>query len=119
MNSAFLFILKLVPKPLVRFVISTGLINLFTSYIKYASLSLQDVLDEVTDNKDLQAALAFNLGDYGKLSLFVYELGRLVIMWRLDLYHRSGHCRVRKGLEILENPLIRPVPFQDFDVLGI
>ena len=74
-SVASLFILKLMPKPLVRFVISTGLINLFTSYFKYASLSLQDVLDEVTDNKDLQAALAFNLGDYGKLSLFVCELG--------------------------------------------
>jgi len=70
-NSAVLFIVKLVPKPLVKFVISTGLINLLTSYFKYASLSLQDVLDEVTDNKDLQVALAFNLGDYGKLSLFV------------------------------------------------
>ena len=80
-NAAFLFILKLVPKPLVKFVISTGLINLFTSYFKYASLSLQEVLDEVTDNKDLQAALAFNLGDYGKLSLFVCELGRSAIMW--------------------------------------
>lgn len=69
-NSATLFILKLVPKPLARFVISTGMINLITTYFKYATLSLQDVLDEVTDNRDLQAALAFNLGDYGKMQVY-------------------------------------------------
>ena len=69
-NSATLFVLKLVPKPLARFVISTGVINLITTYFKYATLSLQDVLDEVTDNRDLQAALAFNLGDYGKMQVY-------------------------------------------------
>jgi all-trans-retinol 13,14-reductase len=56
---------KVMPKWIVRILIATGLINLLTHYFKLARRSLQDVLDELTDNADLKAVVAYSCGDYG------------------------------------------------------
>lgn len=59
--------LKFLPKYIARIFMGLGIINWFTSYFKYAKKSLGEVLNEVTDNKDLQAVLAYCFGDYGSM----------------------------------------------------
>ena len=44
----------------------SGLLHKFTNYFKYASKTLQQVLDEITDNDDLKAVLSYSFGDYGE-----------------------------------------------------
>lgn len=58
--------LKVMPRWLAKFLVKTGLINLITNYFKYSKRTVAEVLDELTDNKDLQAVLAYSFGDYGK-----------------------------------------------------
>ena len=38
----------------------------FTKYFQHSNRSLQEVLNEITDNTDLRAVLAYSFGDYGK-----------------------------------------------------
>ena len=51
---------------------STGIIHWITDYFKYSQHTLKDVLEELTDNKDLRAVLAYNFGDYGRLLGYVF-----------------------------------------------
>ena len=37
----------------------------FTKFFKYADRTVEEVLDELTDNDDLKAVLAYGFGDYG------------------------------------------------------
>ncbi|XP_071950182.1 all-trans-retinol 13,14-reductase-like [Antedon mediterranea] len=66
---------KIAPKPLLKLMNMTGLSKLlFSSYDKYAKLTTQEVLDGLTDNKDLKALFCYCYGDYGtvpKASTFV------------------------------------------------
>lgn len=57
----------MMPRWLAKFLVSTGLINLLTDFFKYSKRTVKEVLDELTDNKDLKAVLAYNFGDYGKV----------------------------------------------------
>jgi len=57
--------LKGMPKWLTKILVATGLVHKMTDYFKYSSRTLQSVLDEITDNKDLKAVLAYSFGDYG------------------------------------------------------
>ena len=59
-------LMKTLPLWFAQFLVKTGLINLFTDFFKYSSKSVKDVVDEVTDDDDLKAVLAYNFGDYGK-----------------------------------------------------
>lgn len=45
-----------------------------SKFPKYASKSLQEFMDEITDNKRLQAALCYSFGDYGMSFLFMYPI---------------------------------------------
>ena len=56
--------LKVLPKPLVAFLMKTGLFRLFSCF-KYTSVTLQETLDSLTDNQDLKAVLSYLFGDYG------------------------------------------------------
>ncbi|XP_077979087.1 all-trans-retinol 13,14-reductase-like [Glandiceps talaboti] len=58
---------KTLPPWLASIMSSTGLINWMTPFFKFSQRSLQDVLEELTDNKDLQTVLAYSFGDYGTL----------------------------------------------------
>ncbi|BFZ05382.1 hypothetical protein BsWGS_08421 [Bradybaena similaris] len=67
-NSFFgLVILKILPLWIVNLLINTGLHHLLIkSYRKgYTTRSLQDVLDGLTDNKELKLVLSYICGDYG------------------------------------------------------
>lgn len=59
-------LLKTLPLPVTRLLVRTGLYRLVDhGYHRFASKSVQQMLEEVTDNKDLQAVLAANFLCYG------------------------------------------------------
>jgi all-trans-retinol 13,14-reductase len=47
--------------------VKTGLVNVYTDYFKLSKKTLDDVLNEITDNKTLKAVLSYNFGDYGTM----------------------------------------------------
>ncbi|XP_078690804.1 all-trans-retinol 13,14-reductase-like [Branchiostoma floridae x Branchiostoma belcheri] len=57
--------LRSLPQWLARLLVKTGLVNYMTNYFKYASKSVKQTLDELTDNQDLKAVLSYSFGDYG------------------------------------------------------
>lgn len=57
--------IKTMPRFFAQLLIKTGLIHFVTDFFKYSKMSVADVLDGLTDNKDLKAVLAYNYGDYG------------------------------------------------------
>ena len=57
---------KLMPEWLATFMFKTGLADWMTKFFKHSKRSVSEVLEELTDNKDLQTVLAYNFGDYGK-----------------------------------------------------
>ncbi|KAL5017632.1 hypothetical protein ScPMuIL_007221 [Solemya velum] len=58
--------LKIMPKWLARILIGTGIASLiFPAYVKYSKITLQEVLDSVTSNKELQMLLSYIFGNYG------------------------------------------------------
>lgn len=65
LNMKGMLMVKVMPKWIVRLLIATGLINLMTRYFKYARRTVQEVLDELTDDGDLKAILSYSFGDYG------------------------------------------------------
>ncbi|KAG8574493.1 hypothetical protein GDO81_009207 [Engystomops pustulosus] len=58
-------ILKMLPLPIARFLCRTGLVNWFSPFFRYASRTLKEVLDEYTQNKELQTVLSYIFGTYG------------------------------------------------------
>nr|KAG5704661.1 hypothetical protein BaRGS_025303 [Batillaria attramentaria] len=60
-------ILKVLPKPLVAFLLKTRLVRLIFSFLKYSTVTLQETLDSLTDNKELKTVLSYICGDYGVL----------------------------------------------------
>ncbi|XP_073713191.1 all-trans-retinol 13,14-reductase [Misgurnus anguillicaudatus] len=63
----FMVLLKLLPAPLANFLVHTGLANRLSSFFRYASRSLTEVVNELTQNKDLRAVLCYIFGTYGKI----------------------------------------------------
>jgi all-trans-retinol 13,14-reductase len=59
--------IKMMPKWAALFLVRTGLINFYTDYFKLSRKTLEEVLNELTDNKTLKAVLAYNFGDYGTM----------------------------------------------------
>ena len=65
-STTVLASLKLLPQRLARFFISSGVFMWMFPVFQYYQKSLKVVLDELTDNKELKAVLAYSYGDYGK-----------------------------------------------------
>ncbi|XP_043091596.1 all-trans-retinol 13,14-reductase-like isoform X2 [Puntigrus tetrazona] len=63
----FMVLLKLLPTPLAKFLVHTGLASRLSSFFRYASRSLTDVVSELTQNKDLRAVMSYIFGTYGKM----------------------------------------------------
>ncbi|MEQ2285143.1 hypothetical protein AMECASPLE_028806, partial [Ameca splendens] len=59
-----LLVLKLCPLPLAKFLIHTGLVKHLSSFFKMAPRSLTDVVNELTENKDLRAVFTYIFGTY-------------------------------------------------------
>ncbi|XP_051995195.1 all-trans-retinol 13,14-reductase-like [Xyrauchen texanus] len=66
-NVWFMVLLKLLPNPLANFLVYTGLANQLSSFFRHASRSLTDVVNELTQNKDLRAVFSYVFGTYGKM----------------------------------------------------
>ncbi|XP_043955837.1 all-trans-retinol 13,14-reductase-like [Gambusia affinis] len=60
-----LVVLKLCPLPLAKFLIHTGLVKHLSFFFKMAPRSLRDVVNELTENKDLRAVFTYIFGTYG------------------------------------------------------
>ncbi|MEQ2167986.1 hypothetical protein GOODEAATRI_009688, partial [Goodea atripinnis] len=60
-----LLVLKLCPLPLAKFLIHTGLVKHLSFFFKMAPRSLTDVVNELTENKDLRAVFTYIFGTYG------------------------------------------------------
>ncbi|XP_056117566.1 all-trans-retinol 13,14-reductase [Rhinichthys klamathensis goyatoka] len=63
----FVGLLKHLPIPLAKFLVYTGLAKRLSTFFRYASRSLTDVVNELTQNKDLRAVLCYIFGTYGKM----------------------------------------------------
>ncbi|XP_058862603.1 all-trans-retinol 13,14-reductase-like isoform X1 [Acipenser ruthenus] len=62
---SFVAVLKMIPMPLAKFLICSGLLRLFSPFYKMASRSLTDVVSELTSNKELQAVFSYIFRTYG------------------------------------------------------
>lgn len=60
-----LALLKICPAPLAKFLVTTGLAKHLSFFFKMASRSLTEVVNELTDNKDLRAVFSYIFGTYG------------------------------------------------------
>ncbi|PIK49411.1 hypothetical protein BSL78_13711 [Apostichopus japonicus] len=58
-------ILKVLPKWLSQVLVSTGIIHLITRQFVEAKKSLDEVLEDLTDNKDLRTVFSYCFGDFG------------------------------------------------------
>ncbi|XP_026884069.2 all-trans-retinol 13,14-reductase isoform X1 [Electrophorus electricus] len=59
-------VLKLLPFPLAKFLACTGLADCLSHFFRYGSRSLAEVVNGLTQNKDLRAVLCYVFGTYGK-----------------------------------------------------
>ena len=48
-----------------RFLVNSGIVGWLSNIFVYSGRSLQDVLEELTDNVELRAVMAYNFGDHG------------------------------------------------------
>jgi len=63
-----LAVLKWLPQWVLRLLKKTSVHRfLFKNYIKYSALTVEDVINDVTDNEELRAVLGYSFGDYGSL----------------------------------------------------
>ena len=69
-------LLKLLPLSASLWLISSGLLLRWFPSFKYYGRSLSSVLNEVTQNQELKAVLAYSYGDYGELSEGVWSSER-------------------------------------------
>lgn len=60
-----LALLKTCPTILAKFLVATGLAERLSFFFKMASRSLTEVVNELTDNKDLRAVFTYIFGTYG------------------------------------------------------
>ncbi|XP_067088656.1 all-trans-retinol 13,14-reductase [Osmerus mordax] len=60
-------LLKIVPLPLAKFLVYTGLANRLSFFFKMASRSLTEVVNELTENEDLRAVFSYIFGTYGNM----------------------------------------------------
>ena len=65
-SNTALGLLKLLPISTSLWLISSGLLRRWFPSLEYYGRSLSSVLNELTDNKDLRAVLAYSYGDYGE-----------------------------------------------------
>uniref|UniRef100_A0A8C5HFC7 All-trans-retinol 13,14-reductase n=1 Tax=Gouania willdenowi TaxID=441366 RepID=A0A8C5HFC7_GOUWI len=62
-----LALLKTCPVPLAKFVVYTGLAKRLSFFFQMSDRSLTDVVNELTENKDLRAVFTYIFGTYGNM----------------------------------------------------
>eukprot|EP01064_Diplonema_japonicum_P003415 TRINITY_DN12202_c0_g1_i1.p1 TRINITY_DN12202_c0_g1~~TRINITY_DN12202_c0_g1_i1.p1 ORF type:complete len:609 (+),score=241.60 TRINITY_DN12202_c0_g1_i1:46-1872(+) len=61
-------VLKTLPKWFLSILVKTGVVNLlWGEYFKYATMTLSEVMDSITDNEELKNVLGYCSGDYGNI----------------------------------------------------
>ena len=65
-SVTFAFLLKVLPKWLVKLLISSSLLHRLVPALRYYQRTLADVLNELTNDQNLKAVLAYSFGDYGE-----------------------------------------------------
>ena len=60
-----ILLVKFMPRKLIFFLRKFSLFNRLFKYYQFSEVSVQKVVESLTDNKDLQAILYYNYGDYG------------------------------------------------------
>ncbi|XP_064844561.1 all-trans-retinol 13,14-reductase-like [Oncorhynchus masou masou] len=63
----FLGLLKLIPVPLAKFLVYTGLANRLSFFFRMASRSVTEVVNELTKNNDLRVIFSYIFGTYGNM----------------------------------------------------
>ncbi|OCT90038.1 retinol saturase (all-trans-retinol 13,14-reductase) L homeolog isoform X1 [Xenopus laevis] len=58
-------ILKMLPLPIARFLCRTGLVKRFSPFFNYAGRSVSEVVNGLTENKELRTVLCYIFGTYG------------------------------------------------------
>uniref|UniRef100_A0A8C8JX28 All-trans-retinol 13,14-reductase n=1 Tax=Oncorhynchus tshawytscha TaxID=74940 RepID=A0A8C8JX28_ONCTS len=66
-NIWFLGLLKLIPVPLAKFLVYTGLANRLSFFFRMASRSVTEVVNELTKNNDLRVIFSYIFGTYGNM----------------------------------------------------
>ncbi|XP_066923132.1 all-trans-retinol 13,14-reductase-like [Clytia hemisphaerica] len=94
------FIFKIIPLWLSRFLLNTGIFNLFSDLPYFSNLSLADYLDSLTKNKRLQGAVAYSYGDYGTQPR---ESSAMMQLMLLAHYMHGGYYPVGGASEIAYN----------------
>lgn len=64
--STAISILKVLPKRVAMFLLSSGILHWFYPSLKYLTKTVKEVLDEITTNQHLRALLTYCYGNYGK-----------------------------------------------------
>lgn len=60
-------VLKICPLPVAKFLVYTGLAERISFFFKIASRSVTEVVNELTENKDLRAVFSYVFGTYGNI----------------------------------------------------
>lgn len=78
-----LAVLKLCPVPLAKFLVYSGLTKRLSFFFKMAPRTLTEVVNELTENKDLRAVFTYIFGTYG-----TPDGSSVGVIWSLD---RAAH----------------------------
>ncbi|KAL7860695.1 hypothetical protein AOLI_G00170440 [Acnodon oligacanthus] len=62
-----MLVLKLIPSPIAKFLVYTGLINRLSYFFRYGPRSLAEVVNGLTQNEDLRAVFCYIFGTYGNI----------------------------------------------------
>jgi all-trans-retinol 13,14-reductase len=98
--------LKVLPYPLTRFLVTTRLFRLFDGgFVKYSQMTVAKVLEDLTDNKDLRAILSSNFGDFG----ITPDRAPLLLQGVVHQYYWNGSFYPRGGPSTLPKKIIKNI----------
>ncbi|XP_036445254.1 all-trans-retinol 13,14-reductase-like [Colossoma macropomum] len=60
-------VLKIIPSPIAKFLVYSGLISRLSYFFRYGPRSLTEVVNGLTQNKDLRAVFCYIFGTYGNI----------------------------------------------------
>jgi all-trans-retinol 13,14-reductase len=97
-----LVLFKILPYPLTKFLVRTGLYRLFANgYKRFTKMTVAEALEGLTDNKDLRAILASNFGDFGiepDRAPFLIQATVHQYYWNGSFYPRGGPASLPKKI---------------------
>lgn len=95
-------VLKLLPFPVAKFLSYTGLAKHLSYFMAYGSRSLAEVVNGLTENKDLRAVLCYIFGTYGEISQLMSRAGACFLFITAVIMARFKTDALRKRLRVLK-----------------